>query len=57
MTPRQKAKELIKNLGIYNAIYVVDEILQVLEDYKNTNDYEWKEVGRILMEKKQKNER
>ena len=48
MTPKAKAKELIKNLGIYGAIYLVDEMLNQLEDYPLNNAKDWQKVKSIL---------
>jgi len=50
MTPQEKAEELIYNLGIYNAIYLAEHTLIVLEDYVevNNNINEWQEVLELL---------
>ena len=56
MTPQEKVEELIENLGVFNAIYLVEHVLIVLEDYKevDNNIHEWKEVL-ALLEKIQEN--
>lgn len=38
MTPRQKTRELIEQVGVFNAIYVVDSILIVIKEYPNNNE-------------------
>lgn len=50
MTPQEKVEELIYNLGIYNAIYLAEHVLIVLEDYEqvNNNIHEWQEVLELL---------
>jgi hypothetical protein len=53
MTPKEKVEEAINALGIYNAIYLAEEILTVLEDYEevNNNIHEWQEVLDLLRSK------
>ena len=56
MTPQEKVEELIENLGVFNAIYLAEHVLIVLEDYKevDNNIHEWEEVL-ALLEKRQEN--
>lgn len=50
MTPKEKSEELVEQLGVLNAIYLVDSILIVIEDYNNLNDInEWKQVRDELL--------
>jgi len=45
MTPQEKAKQLFNDVGFTNALYVIDEVLQVLEDYEHKESIEdWKQV-------------
>lgn len=48
MTSQEKANEIIENLGVFNGIYLIDEVLIVLEDYPVTNKDEWLEVRDIV---------
>jgi hypothetical protein len=54
MTPQEKVDELVENLGVFNAIYLAEHVLIVLEDYAEVenNINEWKEVLELL-EKRQ----
>jgi hypothetical protein len=54
MTPKEKSDELVEDLGVFNAIYLAEHVLIVLEDYKevDNNIHEWKEVL-LLLEKRQ----
>lgn len=56
MTPQEKVEELVENLGVYNGLYLAEEVLIVLEDYepfeKNIN--EWEEVRDLLQQKQEK---
>ena len=59
MTPQEKVEELIENLGVFNAIYLAEHMLIVLEDYEGIDEIhndiqEWKEVL-ALLEKRQEN--
>lgn len=59
MTPQEKVEELIENLGVFNAIYLAEHMLIVLEDYAGIEKIhdeiqEWKEVL-LLLEKRQEN--
>ena len=50
MTPKEKAEELVEQLGVLNAIYLVDSILIVIEDYNNLEDInDWKNVRDELL--------
>ena len=58
MTPQEKVEELIENLGVPAAIYLVEHVLIILEDYDiilliHDEIQEWKEVLELL-EKRQK---
>jgi len=44
MTPKEKVKELIYNLGIENAKYLIDEVLIVLNDYSVDDVKDWENV-------------
>jgi hypothetical protein len=50
MTPEEKVEELIQNLGVFNALYLAEHVLIVLEDYEevNNNIHEWDEVRKQL---------
>jgi hypothetical protein len=50
MTPEEKVEELVENLGVFNALYLAEEVLIVLEDYEEVgnNIHEWKEVVDLL---------
>ena len=48
MTSQEKANEIIENLGVFNGIYLIDEVLIVLEDYPVNNKDEWLEVRDIV---------
>ena len=50
MTPEEKVEELIQNLGVFNALYLAEHVLIVLEDYEevNNNIHEWDEVKKQL---------
>lgn len=54
MTPQEKVDELVENLGVFNALYLAEHVLIVLEDYEEVenNIHEWKEVVDLL-EKRQ----
>jgi hypothetical protein len=56
MTTKEKVEELVTNLGIFNAIYLAEHVLIVLEDYEevDNNIHEWEEVLELL-EKIQEN--
>ena len=46
----EKAKELVEQLGVLNAIYLVDSVLIVIEDYNNLEDInDWKQVRNELL--------
>lgn len=52
MTPKEKSEELVYQLGVLNAIYLVDSILIVLEDYEAVayvEIKEWKQVRDELL--------
>ena len=44
MTPEEKVEELIFNLGIENAKYLIEEMLIVLNDFSINDIEEWLEV-------------
>jgi hypothetical protein len=50
MTPEEKVEELIQNLGVFNALYLAEHVLIVLEDYEevDNNIHEWDEVRKQL---------
>lgn len=50
MTPEEKVEELVENLGVFNALYLAEHVLIVLEDYEevNNNIHEWDEVKKQL---------
>jgi len=50
MTPQEKVEELVENLGVFNALYLAEHVLIVLEDYEevNNNIHEWDEVRKQL---------
>ena len=50
MTPQEKVEELVENLGVFNALYLAEEVLIVLEDYEpvQNNIDQWTEVRDIL---------
>jgi hypothetical protein len=50
MTPEEKVEELVENLGVFNALYLAEHVLIVLEDYEevNNNIHEWDEVRKQL---------
>jgi hypothetical protein len=50
MTPEEKVEELVENLGVFNALYLAEHVLIVLEDYEevNNNIHEWNEVRKQL---------
>ena len=50
MTPQEKVEELIENLGVFNALYLAEHVLIVLEDYEEVenNIHEWDEVRKLL---------
>jgi hypothetical protein len=59
MTPQEKVEELIENLGVFNAIYLAEHVLIVLEDYElivkiNDEIQEWKEVLALLEKRQEK---
>lgn len=56
MTPQEKVKELVENLGVYNGLYLAEEVLIVLEDYEpfENNINEWEEVRDLLQQKQEK---
>lgn len=50
MTPKEKSEELVEQLGVLNAIYLVESILIVIEDYNNVEDIDnWKNVKNELL--------
>ena len=54
MTPKEKSEELVEQLGVLNAIYLVDSILIVIEDYNNLEDInDWKQVRNELLTRPQ----
>ena len=56
MTPKEKSEELVEQLGVLNAIYLVDSILIVIEDYNNLEDInDWKQVRNELLTRPQIN--
>ena len=50
MTPEEKVEELVENLGVFNALYLAEHVLIVLEDYEEVenNIHEWDEVRKQL---------
>lgn len=44
MTVKSKVKELIHNLGIENAKYLIDEVLIILNDYNVDDVKDWEKV-------------
>ena len=44
MTVKAKVKELIHNLGIENAKYLIDEVLIILNDYSTDDIKDWAKV-------------
>jgi hypothetical protein len=50
MTPEEKVEELVQNLGVFNALYLAEHVLIVLEDYTevDNNIHEWDEVRKQL---------
>lgn len=59
MTPQEKVEELIENLGVFNAIYLAEHMLIVLEDYEGIDEIhndiqEWKEVLALLEKRQEK---
>lgn len=50
MTPQEKVEELVENLGVFNALYLAEHVLIVLEDYEevDNNIHEWDEVRKQL---------
>lgn len=59
MTPQEKVEELIENLGVFNAIYLAEHMLIVLEDYEGIDEIhneiqEWKEVLELLKKRQEK---
>jgi hypothetical protein len=56
MTPQEKVEELVENLGVYNGLYLAEEVLIVLEDYEpfENNINEWEEVRDLLQQKQEK---
>jgi hypothetical protein len=50
MTPEEKVEELVENLGVFNALYLAEHVLIVLEDYAevDNNIHEWDEVRKQL---------
>lgn len=56
MTPQEKVEELVEQLGIFNAIYLAEHVLIVLEDYEsvNNNIQEWQEVLELLEKRQDK---
>jgi len=56
MTPQEKVEELVENLGVYNGLYLAEEVLIVLEDYEpfENNTHEWTEVRDLLQQKQEK---
>jgi hypothetical protein len=50
MTPEEKVEELVQNLGVFNALYLAEHVLIVLEDYAevDNNIHEWDEVRKQL---------
>ena len=56
MTPEEKVEELVENLGVFNALYLAEHVLIVLEDYKEVenNIHEWDEVRKQLEIRQQK---
>jgi hypothetical protein len=50
MTIEEKVEELVENLGVFNALYLAEHVLIVLEDYEevNNNIHEWDEVKKQL---------
>jgi hypothetical protein len=50
MTPEEKVEELVENLGVFNALYLAEHVLIVLEDYEevDNNISEWDEVRKLL---------
>ena len=51
MTTKEKATELIKDLGVEHAIYVIDEVLTVLKDWEETElaQKDWEEIKEICL--------
>lgn len=56
MTPKEKSDELVEDLGVFNAIYLAQHVLIVLEDYKevDNNIHEWEEVLSLLEKRQEK---
>jgi hypothetical protein len=56
MTPEEKVEELVENLGVFNALYLAEHMLIVLEDYEevDNNIHEWDEVRKQLEIRQQK---
>jgi len=56
MTTTEKAKELIKDLGVEHAIYVTDEILTILKDWEATElaQKDWEEIKEIIEQNNKK---
>ena len=50
MTIEEKVEDLVENLGVFNALYLAEHVLIVLEDYEevNNNIHEWDEVKKQL---------
>lgn len=58
MTSQEKAEELVENLGVFNAIYLTEHVLIILEDYDGIDKIhdeiqEWKEVLELLEKRQQ----
>ena len=56
MTPQEKANELVEQIGVPYAIYLVDSILIVIEDYPNNSEdiRDWEEVREELVTRLEK---
>jgi hypothetical protein len=50
MTPQEKVEELVESLGVFNALYLAEHVLIVLEDYTEVenNISEWDEIKKLL---------
>ena len=45
MTPQEKVEDLIQQLGVVNAIYLVDTVIFVIEEYENPiNIQYWRKI-------------
>ena len=48
MTPKEKSEELVEQLGVLNAVYLVETVLMIINDPEYQDLQEWAEVKKLL---------